>query len=517
MTKNKVLKSSFLVMLFIILGKIFALMRDSLIAAKFGATYTTDIYNFALGMVYLLTTISYGLTTTFIPLNIEHIQKSTQKDRVKFVNNIINVSAIFTIVLTVILIFGTKEIIYYFGHGFTTDINIFNTAVEVTRIMLLSLIFLSIQSVLTGVLQSHKQFLEPSAMAAVSNVIYIIYLVFFAASYGIKGFAIATVIGFFAQYIINVPKYKSLGYKYSSYINLKDEALAKITKLMVPVIISTSVVQLNMFVNRSFANNLYGGAVTILDCSNKINTLAYEVFAIGIGMIVYPTLSQYAAEKNIEEYKKQLKRAINLILMVMIPAAIGILVLRKELVIFIFKRGLFTENAVDLTSKALFYYAPAMIFYGLRDILNRAFYSIQDTKTPMINSFIGILLNILLNIVLINKMGVAGLTLATTLSVLITTFIMFISLSKKIKVINIREFLKTLSKITIASLIMGTVVLIVKKYCYLYVENVMTTSIISIVLGGISGIIVFATMLYFLKVEEFIMLKNSLVKKKSRV
>lgn len=160
MAGKKVIKSSIIVMLLIIGGKILALVRDALIADKFGATYITDIYNFSLGFVYLLTTISYGLTTTFIPLNSEHIEHSSSRKRNRFVNNIINLSTFFTIIITALLIIFSKQIIYVFGHGFTANVNIYSQAVEIIRIMLLSLVFVTLQSVVTGVLQSHKNFMN---------------------------------------------------------------------------------------------------------------------------------------------------------------------------------------------------------------------------------------------------------------------------------------------------------------------------------------------------------------------
>ncbi len=298
MKENKALKSSVFVMLLIILGKVFALIRDSLIAAKFGATDITDIYNFSLGIVYLLTTISYGLTTTFIPIHTENLENGNKKESNKFVNNVLNTFSIGTIILTILMIIFAKYIIYIFAPGFQKDLIVFNTSIKITRIMLLSLIFISLQSVITGVLQSHKQFLEPAAMAMVSNIVYIIYLVFLASNYGMIGFAVAIVLGFFAQFIINIPKYKKMGYKYSTYINLEDNKTRQMFKLTMPVIISTSVIQLNSVINRAFATTIFGGAATILDNANKINTLAYEVFAIGIAMIVYPTLSELAAKND---------------------------------------------------------------------------------------------------------------------------------------------------------------------------------------------------------------------------
>ncbi|MFL0194615.1 murein biosynthesis integral membrane protein MurJ [Clostridium sp. WILCCON 0269] len=503
MTGKKVIKSSVIVMLLIIVGKILALVRDALIAAKFGATYTTDIYNFSLGIVYLLTTVSYGLTTTFIPLHWEHIENSNKKERNNFVNNIINISSIFTIIMTIFLIVFSKQIIYIFAHGFTYNNLVFNQSVEIVRILLLSLIFVTLQSVVTGVLQSHKNFYEPAAMALMSNLVYIIYLVFLTSKYGMKGFAAATVVGFFIQFVINLPKYKKLGYSYKFILNFKDKYAVQMFKLMIPVVISTSLIQLNVFVNRSFATNIYFGAVTVLDYANKVNTLAYEVFAIGIAMIVYPTLSELAVKNNSFEYKKALVTSINTIMIIMIPAAVAIGMLRHPLVNIIFRRGAFTLHAANLTSSALFFYCPAMIAYGIRDILNKAFYSIKDVKTPMINSFIGIGLNIIINFFVIKYMQVSGLALATSISAIITTLLMMWKLNKKLQGIKLRGVFFSFLKISFCSVIMGICIYIINNICMNIVSSIMIGSLISILLSFIFGSIIYFVCLYFFKVEGF--------------
>ncbi|MCW6061559.1 murein biosynthesis integral membrane protein MurJ [Clostridium sporogenes] len=502
MKENKTLKSSVFVMLLIILGKVFALIRDSLIAAKFGATYITDIYNFALGMVYLLTTISYGLTTTFIPIHTEGLQKGDRKESNKFVNNVLNTFSIGTIILTILMIVFSKYIIYIFGHGFQKDLMVFNTSIKITKIMLLSLIFISLQSVITGVLQSHKQFYEPAAMAMVSNIVYILYLVFLTSKYGIIGFAIATVIAFLVQFLINVPKYKKLGYKYTTYMDFKDSKIKEIFYLMIPVIISTSVIQLNVFVNRSFATNIYFGAVTILDCANKINTLAYEVFAIGIAMIVYPTLSELAAKDDKKQYKMALGKSINMIIIIMVPAAVGIATLREPLINIIFKRGAFSENAASLTSQALLLYTPAMIAYGVRDILNKAFYAIKDTKTPMINSFIGIIINAMINILLIKYLGVSGLTLATSISAITITIIMLLDLNKKLNGIDVKNIIISFLKVTLSALIMGIIVIVINKFILLNLGTGTKGSAISVLICMVVGAMCYTAAIYLLKVKE---------------
>lgn len=516
MAGKKLIKSSVIVMLFIIGGKVLALVRDSLIAAKFGATYVTDIYNFALGMVYLLTTISYGLTTTFIPLNSEHIENSTIKERNKFVNNVINIASFFTIILTAVLIIFSKQIIYIFAHGFTSNNVVFSQSVEIIRIMFLSLIFVTLGSVVTGVLQSHKRFYEPAAMALVSNLVYIVYLVFLTSKYGIKGFAVATVIGFFAQFVINVPKYRKLKYRYKFVMNFKDSNVRQLFRLMIPVVISTSVVQLNLFVNRCFANNIYFGAVTVLDYSNKVSTLAYEVFAIGIAMIVYPTLSELAVKKDVLKYKKSLVSAINTIMIIMIPASVAIGVLRDPLINLIFRRGAFTAQAASLTSSALLFYCPAMIAYGIRDILNKAFYSVKDAKTPMSNSFVGIIINIIINFAIIKYMKVSGLALATTISAAVTTLLMMWKLNKKLSGLNIKKLAVSFLKIVFSSIIMGIVIYVINNFCINRVASLMQGSMISILASFVFGSLVYFICLYFTRLEEYrsliIELRNKIIR-----
>lgn len=513
MTEKKVIKGSAVVMLLIIVGKILALIRDALIAAKFGATYVTDIYNFALGIVYLLTTVSYGLTTTFIPLHWEHIQKGNKEERYNFVNNVISICCFFTIIVTGILILFSRQIIYIFAHGFTSNNLIFNESVGIVRILLLSLIFVALQSVVTGVLQAHKKFYEPAAMALMSNLVYIIYLVFLTSKYGMKGFAVATVIGFFVQFAINVPRYRKLGYRYKFVLNMRDDHALQMFKMMIPVIISTSLIQLNVFVNRSFATNIYFGAVTILDYANKVNTLAYEVFAIGIAMIIYPTLSELAVKNDVLKYKKALVNAINAIMIIMVPAAVAIAVLRYPLIYVIFKRGAFTQQASNLTSSTLLFYCPAMVAYSLRDILNKAFYSVKDVKTPMINSFIGILLNVIINFFIIKYMKVPGLAVATSVSALITTLLMLFKLNNKLKGIKLHKIFIVFLKIMVSSIIMGIVIYFVNNACKNLIFSVMLGSIISIIICFILGSVTYFACLYFLKVQEFMYLANEFKRK----
>lgn len=504
MSKSKIVKSSIFVMILVILGKFLGIARDSLMLAKFGATREADIYVWALGVIYLFTSIGYGLSTTIIPFITEMNSENELKERKVFVNNVLTVSMIFTLAITILGVIFSDQIVYYFANSFTVNRELSILTSKILRIMFLSVLFLTLQGVLAGTLQGHQHFIAPTAMAAVANLVYIIYLVFFVDSFGVIGFAIATVIAFMSQYLINVPKFMSLGYKYRFTIDLKDEKLRKLLVLMIPIIISTSSIQLNLFVNKSFATSLYEGATAILECANKLTMMTYEVFAVVVSMIIYPILASHISERNNKKFKEALNKGIAIILLIMIPATIGIIVLREPLISLIYERGKFTNENVKLAANALLLYSPAMIAYGVRDVLSRGFYSIKDTKTPMINSLIGIVLNYLFSFILYKRMGVEGLTLSASLSAIITAIILSRALSKRFEGLGMSSIIVDAIKILISSVLMGILVL----FSSTYLKGIFTVTRLSdaiiILASTLIGITSYAAFCYLLRIQVFI-------------
>ncbi len=517
MKENKVLKSSMIVMLFVIIGKILAIVRDSLMFSKFGTTHSADIYVWCFGVVFLFTSLGYGLSTTIIPILTDYIETKELSDRNSFVNNVTNTSMLFTVFITAIGILCSYYIVYFFANNLSGDPLIFNETVKILRIMFLSVLFLTLQGVVAGALQAHKEFSIPAAMAAAANLMYIIYLSLFVDKFGLTGFAITTVLAFFVQFVINVPKFKRLGYKYKLEMDFKDKDLRKLYLLMIPIIISTATMQFNLFINRSFAMSLYEGATSVLECANKVTLLTYEVFAVAVSMIIYPILSTFIVQNNHEEYKKSLVKSINIINLVMIPAALAIVILREPLISVLYLRGKFTLRDVKLVSLALVFYSPTMIAYGVRDVLNRAFYSAKDTKTPMIYSIVGVIINIAFSAVLYRYMAVPGLTLSSSISSVAITLMLFIKMNKKFKGIHFGSMLKTLLKISISSIVMGIVIYLIKKIFIMNTTSHFTINLVILLVSVIVGSILYSVLTYILKIEECTYLwktvKNKIVRK----
>jgi len=184
---------------------------------------------------------------------------------------------------------------------------------------------------------------------------------------------------------------------------------------------------------------------------------AVGVIVIALSTVIYPVLSKLASENNMKGFKNNLSKSINIIIILMVPITIMIMDFSTPIIRILFEEGLFDSHATYLTSTALFYYSIGMLAYGLREILAKGFYSLQDTKTPVKNATISVGINVVFSIVLVKYMGIGGLSLASSISAILTTMLLFISLRKKIGKLGFKNIFITFVKVSIASVIMGVV------------------------------------------------------------
>ena len=202
----------------------------------------------------------------------------------------------------------------------------------------------------------------------------------------------------------------------------------------------------------------------------KLNGFVQGLCVTPILTVMYPTISKMAAEDNIKGLKKTLSESISSVSLLVIPAIIGAMIFAEPVVKLLFGRGAFDNHAISMTSNALFFYSIGMLGFGLKNILSRAFYSQQDTKTPMINSAIAVFLNIILNFILSKYLGIGGLALATSISALFSTVLLFISFRKKVGSFGLKNITISIIKVLFASLIMGLVAKITYNTLFKYME-----------------------------------------------
>ncbi len=262
--------------------------------------------------------------------------------------------------------------------------------------------------------------------------------------------------------------------------------------------------------DRTIASSVAVGGISALNYAGRLNLFIQGLFVSSIITVIYPMISAYAAKQDFKAIKKSLRDSINMIMLFVFPLMVGSMVFSTEIVSLLFGRGAFGLEAIQMTSTALFYYSLGMLAFGLREIVSRVFYAWQDTKTPMINAALGMVLNIILNIILSRYMGIGGLALATSISAIFTTILLFISLRNKIGPFGMKQIIISFIKILFASAFMG----IFAKISFGYLHSMIGSNLalmMAIIVGGISYIGV----IYFMKIEEVDIIKN-IVKDKLR-
>lgn len=298
---------------------------------------------------------------------------------------------------------------------------------------------------------------------------------------------------------------KKKGFKYKFVLDFKDEGIKKVVKLATPVLISTWVQPINNLVNLRFASGLENNqAVPALDYSSRLYTLIVGAFSLTLSNIIFPELSKLTSDDKKSEIKNILSNSIKISLLFIIPMSIGIILLSQDIIKIIYERGEFTAHSTLLTSQALLYYAIGMIGYGLMEVLNKAFYAMQDSKTPMKISIVAILLNLLLSISLVKAMGYTGLPLAASITSILIGILMLVVINKKIPGIVEKDDTKELAKILFSATAMGLLIVVLKN---VIIGNTLIKTILRIVLSVVLGMILYFSCTILLKnqtINEYI-------------
>ncbi|HLR20781.1 MAG TPA: murein biosynthesis integral membrane protein MurJ, partial [Tissierellaceae bacterium] len=450
MKKKSIAQSATMIATFTLISKVLGFLREVLIASRFGSSMETDTYFVAMtATVIVMGTIGGALNTTLIPIFSEIKQSGGREAQKNYLNNILNLIFLTTVVLGLIAFILSPMIIRVLAKGF--EGGQFNLAVKLNRTGLPIIVFLGFTYVFSGYLQSNEIFGPHAIMGIPYNLVFLIYLLFFSNKSNISTLMVVSVLASLTQVLIQVPAVRHSGYKYSLRIDMEDPYLKKAIFLVVPVLLGSAVHQINAIVDKTLASELVKGSISALTYSSRINELVISVFVMAITTVIFPMLSQAFSQRNKKQVKDILNKGVNIILLITIPATIGMILLAEPIVRIFFERNAFDSQATLMTSGALIFYSIGLVGSSLRLMLNKVFYSFQDTKTPMINGGIAVLLNIILNLLLIKPMGHKGLALATSISAIIATLLLFIDLRKSLGPIGLMNMLRTFLKTLFAS------------------------------------------------------------------
>lgn len=464
---SKKTKTTALVLMLIILtSKITGFFRDIVLAQTFGAGEITDAYLTALNIpVVLFDGISAALGTTFIPIYFKIKSSKGQEEVNKFTSNILNIVIIISLIFVLLGVIFAPYIVKIFAVGFKGDV--FDLTVNYSKILIFSMVFIAINGLVSSYLVASGNVYISGAITIPFNIFVIIAIIFASVTESYV-MVYGTLIAYIAQLLFQLPLLIKKGYKHRLTVNLRDENIRQILFLVIPVFIGSYINQINAVVNRTLASTLASGSITALNYANKLNMFAVGVIAVAISTIMYPILSKLASEGNKKLFKINISKSINMIVIIMLPIMVVMTTFSTEIVKVLFEEGSFNSHDTYLTSTALFFYSIGILSYGLKELLAKSFYSLQDTKTPVRNATISVVINIVFSIILVNIMGIGGLALASSISATVTTMLLLISLRKKIGKIGFSYILKTFIKGAIASIVMYIIMRIAYNYIFIY-------------------------------------------------
>lgn len=494
-------KSVFVIIIFAFGSKILGYIREALIAAKFGSGIETDTFFIALTATSLFSSmITTSINTTMIPV-LSEVESLEGKDGKKnHTNNLLNIIILVSFAIIALAWVLAPFILKILAFGFEGEQ--FKLAITMMRIGLPTIFFAGVVGVFRGYLQSELMFTESAAAQFPFNFVYIFFLIFLSGIFGIKGLMVASVLAVGAQITIQVPGIRKTGFKYKFSLDIKDKYVKKIIYLVPPVLVSVAVSDLNMIIDRSLASTLASGSISALKYASRLENIITGIFISAITTVLFPMLSQEANKDSYDRLKRVIIYGINIVLLITIPAMVGLMVLAHPIVRVAFERGVFDSNATYMTEGALIFYAIGLAGTALNLLLNRTYYSLQDTKTPMINSFIAIGINIVLNLLLVKFIAHRGLALATSISAITTSLLLLYGLKKKIGSFGFTKSIKCGLKSLVASAVMGIVV----HSLYIALAKVMGSGtmmeLIILLISVGAGALTYFVLIYLFRVEE---------------
>ena len=501
MNENKIAKTAVIVLIINILSRGLALIANSFITSKIGVNDLTGAYSYALTLSNILTTIiGTTLTTSVLPIYTDLRENHTIDRANSFINNTISL----TVIVSAVIIFLINIIAPYvsaLAGNSATPYGAF-----AIRVLVVSILFIALYYIFSSLLQANNKFYLAAMVSLPSSMASIIYLVFLSDKGGIYGLTIATLFGFFLQAAFLVPSLKSTGFKFKLSINYKNEDMFKIFKVVAPVIVGVCAYQINMLTNGSIAFSYDPDRYIVLNNAQNLGIQIIMTLVLAVSSVIYPKLSHHAAKGNTEDFKNHLTTTLNSMILLLIPLSFAFYIFSYEIIDLIYGYGKFTEEYLILGSDVFKMYSFAFLGIGFKEICDRAFYSLNNTKTSAYNGVVIMAVNIILSFILVKHLGLPGIAVAYSVASLIGGINILVLFKIKNNQLEIKAMAITLIKSLIGCVIMTVAVIFIKRIDF---GADKLGVILKLLASGAAGVIVYALSLMVLKTKEI----NILIKR----
>ncbi|MCX6723369.1 MAG: murein biosynthesis integral membrane protein MurJ [Candidatus Staskawiczbacteria bacterium] len=535
-TQTKSISSASLILAISYLGSaVLGLLRDRLLAGTFGAGSELDVYYTAFTVPdFIALILIFGATSSaVIPIFSGYLIKSKEQAW-EYASVFFNVFLGFLIIICALLMIFTPTIITLIAPGFSDQKR--ELAVMLMRIMFLSPIILGASNMISGILQVFHRFLITALAPLLYNLGIIISIFFFVPKIGVVGLAWGVVLGGVMHLLIQLPAFFFSGFRYKASFNYKDPGVTKTIKMMVPRSLGLGASQFNTIITTAIASTLMAGSIAVFNLANNLSSILVNAVAVSVSTASFPSMSMAFLNEEKEEFLRKFSSIFRQILFLVVPLSLLLLILRAQIVRVVLGAGKFNWANTKLTTACLGILALNLIAQALILFLSKTFYAAHNTKIPATISVITVATNIILSfglvwfikfspdfhIFLVNflrlggvdDIGVIGLVLAYSISVILQVSLLLCMFYKKFPKVKSKEIFNSLYKILFASLIMFVLTFITRQFLGSIVSlQTFWGVFLQLISSGIVGVATYAVTTHLLKSPENRIIVDSLFKK----
>jgi len=416
------------------LSRILGFVRDTLIARVFGAGMYTDAFFVAFKIPNLLRRLfaEGAFSQAFVPVLAEYKNRRGHDDTHALVNHVATLLGLALVVVTLLGVLAAPLIVHITAPGFADEPEKFALTIDLLRIIFPYIFFISLVSLAGGVLNTYNRFSVPAFTPVWLNLSFIVAALFFAPYFDppIKVLAWAVFIGGILQLAFQVPFLHKIGVIPKFSLDLHDEGVWRIVRLMGPAVFGVSIAQISLLINMIFASFLVSGSVSWLYYADRLMEFPTGLLGVALGTILLPSLSKSFADNADGEYSGLMDWGLRLTFILALPAAVALAVLAVPLVTSLFHYGAFSADDVWMTRQALMAYSLGLLGLILVKVLAPAFYSRQNIKTPVKIALFTLVATQLMNLAFIGTLKHAGLALSIGLGACLNAGLLYYHLRK---------------------------------------------------------------------------------------
>lgn len=397
-----------------VFSQLCGLLSKSLLGSTFGTSAELDAYLASNRLTETIFNLVAGgaLASAFVPMFSTLLDRDDARGAWKLASNIVNILILVLLVLTALLYaFAGPVAENFLVPGFKAqDPLMQRLTAELLRIQLPSILIFGLSGLLMGILNSHGNFLLPGLAPAMYQIGILIGVTVLAKPFGIRGLAYGAVLGAALHLSAQLPGLIRIRTKrYFASFGFRDSAVIEVIRLMIPRQVGASAVQLNFLVNNFIASYLPAGSITAVSLGLTIMLMPQAVIAQSVATVSLPRFSVLAGRGELDKMRTALADTLRLVLLLSLPAAVGLILFGSEIVRLIFERSAFNPQMSEMVNWALRWYSVGLVFHCIVEVVSRAFYAVHDTKTPVIVLFCAMGLNMALSFLLTEGFSRAGL------------------------------------------------------------------------------------------------------------